>query len=104
MEENEAFDGEAMLQAQAEIWKYMYHFADSMALKSAVELRIGDIIHSYGSPITLSQIATRIIDSLSPYITCLARIMRLLVRRKIFSVTPQSDGGKALYGPTHMSR
>ncbi|KAI8018644.1 Xanthohumol 4-O-methyltransferase [Camellia lanceoleosa] len=104
MEEKEAFDGEGMLQAQAEIWKYMYHFADSMALKSAVELRIADIIHSDGSPITLSQIAAGIIDSPSPDITCLARIMRLLVRRKIFTVTPQSDAGEALYGPTHMSR
>ncbi|GMP54439.1 hypothetical protein CsSME_00019615 [Camellia sinensis var. sinensis] len=104
MAEKEAFDGEGMLQAQAEIWKYMYQFADSMALKSAVELRIADIIHSHGSPITLSQIAAGIIDSPSPDITCLARIMRLLVRRKIFTVTPQSDGGEALYGPTHMSR
>ncbi|KAL7170582.1 hypothetical protein ACSBR2_035455 [Camellia fascicularis] len=91
MEEKEAFDGEAMLQAQAEIWKYMYHFADSVALKSAVELRIADIIHSHGSPITLSQIAAGIIDSPSLDITCLARIMRLLVRRKIFSITLQSD-------------
>ncbi|KAL7250499.1 hypothetical protein ACSBR1_012502 [Camellia fascicularis] len=104
MEEKEAFDGEAMLLAQAEIWKYMYHFADSMALKSAVELRIADIIHTHGSPITLFQIAAGIIDSPSPDLSCLARIMRLLVRRKIFTVTPQSDGGEALYGPTHMSR
>ncbi|GMP54445.1 hypothetical protein CsSME_00019617 [Camellia sinensis var. sinensis] len=71
-----------------------------MPLKSAVELRIADIIHSHGSPITLSQIATGFIDSPSPDVTCLSRIMRLLVRRKIFTVTPQSDGGEVLQGPT----
>ncbi|KAG4159556.1 hypothetical protein ERO13_D02G181300v2 [Gossypium hirsutum] len=96
---------EAMLQGQAEIWRYLYSFADSMALKSAVELRIADIIHSNGGAATLSQIASCINDSLtSPNITTLARIMRLLVRRKIFTIHPPSDGGDPLYDLTHSSR
>ncbi|OMO57409.1 O-methyltransferase, family 2 [Corchorus olitorius] len=37
---------EEMLQGQADIWRFIYAFADSMALKSAVELRIAEIIHS----------------------------------------------------------
>ncbi|TYJ43756.1 hypothetical protein E1A91_A03G174800v1 [Gossypium mustelinum] len=96
---------EAMLQGQAEIWRYMYSFADSMALKSAVELRIADIIHSNGGPVTLSQIASCINGGLaSPDITTLARIMRLLIRRKIFTVHHPSDGGDLLYDLTHSSR
>ncbi|PPR97920.1 hypothetical protein GOBAR_AA22748 [Gossypium barbadense] len=96
---------EARLQGQAEIWRYMFSFADSMALKSAVELRIADIIHSHGVAITLSQIASCINGSLtSPDITTLARIMRLLVRRKIFTVHHPLDGGDPLYDLTHSSR
>ena len=49
---------EATLQGQAEIWQYMYGFADSMVFKSVVELRIADIIHSNDGAITLSQIAS----------------------------------------------
>ncbi|KAG4177107.1 hypothetical protein ERO13_A11G293300v2 [Gossypium hirsutum] len=96
---------EAMLQGQAEIWRYLYSFADSMALKCAVELRIADIIHSNGGPLTLSQIASCINGGLtSPDITTLARIMRLLIRRKIFTVHHPSDGGDLLYDLTHSSR
>ncbi|XP_060211431.1 (R,S)-reticuline 7-O-methyltransferase-like [Lycium barbarum] len=90
-----------MLQGQAEVSKYMFAFADSMAIKCAVELRIADIIHSHGHPITLSQIATNV-DSSSPDISYLSRIMRFLVRRKIF--TANSQGGDTLYGLTPISR
>lgn len=96
-------DTEAKLQGQAEIWHYMFQFADTMALKCAVELRIPDIIHSHGNPITLSQMASAI-GSKSPDITCLTRILKLLVRKKIFTAIPQSDGGETLYGLTHSSR
>ncbi|MFQ6629953.1 hypothetical protein Gotur_007458 [Gossypium turneri] len=96
---------EAKLKGQAEIWRYLYSFADFMALTSAVELRVADIIHSNGGAATLSQIASCISDGLtSPDITALARIMRLLVRRKIFTIHPPSDGGDPLYNLTHSSR
>ena len=96
---------EAPLQGQAEIWKFMFGFADSMALKSVVELRIADIIHSHGGPMSLSQIASSINGgSPSPDVNCLARIMRLLVRRKIFTVHHQSDGREPLYDLTHSSK
>ncbi|KAM1373118.1 hypothetical protein ACFX2I_023855 [Malus domestica] len=111
MEMQEATEVEASLRGQADIWKYMFGFADSMALKCAVELRIADIIHSH-SPnacasnskpmITLSQLASCIAPSLE--ITCLTRIMRVLVRRNIFTVHHPSDGGEPLYGLTHSSR
>ncbi|KAL4360857.1 hypothetical protein GQ457_04G005500 [Hibiscus cannabinus] len=97
---------EAKLQGQAEIWRFMFSFADSMALKSAVELRIADIIHSHGRAITLSQIASCIDGGGTPSsdITALARIMRLLVRRKIFTVHHPSDGGDPEYDLTNSSR
>ena len=44
----ESKEAEAMLQGQATIWHFIFNFADSVALKYDVELRIGraDIIHS----------------------------------------------------------
>ena len=62
---------QALLKGQAEIWQHLFGFVDSMALKCAVELRIADIIHSHGGPITLCQIASGIINSPSldiPYL------------------------------------
>uniref|UniRef100_A0A2P2PA72 O-methyltransferase n=1 Tax=Rhizophora mucronata TaxID=61149 RepID=A0A2P2PA72_RHIMU len=93
---------EEWMKGQAEVIHLMFAFADSMAIKCAVELRIPDIIHSHGGPITLSQIASSI-DSPSPDIPYLARIMRLLVRRKVFTADYPSDGGDALYGLTRVS-
>ncbi|TXG55202.1 hypothetical protein EZV62_020458 [Acer yangbiense] len=95
---------EELVRGQAEIWQHMFSFADSMVLKCAVELRIADIIHSHdGAPMTLSQIAS-CIDSPSPDIPYLTRIMRLLVRKNIFTVHHPSDGGESLYGLTHVSK
>ncbi|KAJ8749278.1 hypothetical protein K2173_018758 [Erythroxylum novogranatense] len=102
MESLEAND-QSWLEAQAQVWRFIFAFADSMAIKCAVELRIADIIHSHGVPITLSQIAS-CIDSPSPATPCLSRIMRLLVRRKIFTTDDPSDVGEALYGLTSASR
>ncbi|KAE8075887.1 hypothetical protein FH972_014570 [Carpinus fangiana] len=94
----------ALLQGQAEIWQHLYRVVDSMALKCAVELRIADIIHSHGGPITLRQIASGI-DSPSPHIPYLTRIMRLLVRKSIFTENHHPpDGGETLYGLTQTSR
>ncbi|KAL3754591.1 hypothetical protein ACJRO7_001784 [Eucalyptus globulus] len=98
-------DAAAMLRGQAEIWRYMLGFADSMALNCAVELRIADIIHSHGGrPVTLAQIARSIEGSPSPDLPYLSRVMLLLVRRNIFSVHRPSDGGDPLYGLTDLSR
>ncbi|KAK9194210.1 hypothetical protein WN944_004913 [Citrus x changshan-huyou] len=95
---------EELLRGQAEVWQLMFAFADSMALKSAVELRLADIMHSHGSPITLSQLASRI-DSSCPDIPYLARLMRMLVRKGIFAVHQSSDGGdETLYKMTHISK
>lgn len=107
MATKETEETEELLKGQAEIWKYMLCFADSMALKCAVELHLADIINSHGSPISLSQIASSIVASdplATPEISYLSRIMRLLVRRNIFAVHHSSDGGEPLYGLTHSSK
>ncbi|KAL6968418.1 hypothetical protein U1Q18_034219 [Sarracenia purpurea var. burkii] len=103
----ELIEAEAKLQGQVEIWQYMFGYAESMVLRSAVELRIADTIHSHGHPITLAQIASGVGSSSSSpspdTITCLSRIMRLLVRKKIFTATLPSDDRETLYGLTHSS-
>ena len=95
----------ALVQGQAQIWQHMFRFLDSMALKCAVELRIADIIHSFGGPISLRQIASGI-DSPSPNITYLNRIMRSLVRKNIFTEHhhPVDGGRETLYGLTQTSK
>ncbi|XP_024019969.1 xanthohumol 4'-O-methyltransferase [Morus notabilis] len=98
---------EASLRGQAEVWKYMFSFADSMAVKCAVELRIPDIIKSNGGPMSLAEIVAAFPRASSPDISCLSRIMRLLVRLKIFTARQSSDGSgdsATLYGLTQSSR
>ena len=50
---------EELRSAQPKVWQFMFAFTDSMALKSAVGLRLADIMHSHGSPITLPQLASK---------------------------------------------
>ncbi|XP_038705025.1 desmethylxanthohumol 6'-O-methyltransferase-like [Tripterygium wilfordii] len=92
-----------LLRGQQQVWQLMFGFADSMALKCAIQLRIPDIIYSHGAPISLSQIASGI-DSPSPDMGYLDRIMRYLVRKNIFSSHQSSDGGETLFGLTDTSR
>ncbi|XP_042519729.1 (R,S)-reticuline 7-O-methyltransferase-like [Macadamia integrifolia] len=103
--QEELIEEEGTLQGQVEIWKIMFSFAESMALKCAVELRVADIINSHGHPITLQEIAAGI-DSPSPDVDCLARVMRLLVRKRIFtSSQPIADDIKeTVYGLTNSSK
>ncbi|KAK9150023.1 hypothetical protein Syun_008332 [Stephania yunnanensis] len=96
-------DHEESLQGQAEIWDCMFAFADSMALRCALELRIPDIIHSHNRPITLPEIIKHI-PSPSPDPTCLSRIMRLLVRKRVFSATSPDAGQEVAYGLTRSSK
>ena len=97
-------EAQALLKGQAEIWQHLFGFVDFMALKCAVELRIADIIHSHGGPITLCQIGSGIINSPSLDIPYLARIMRSLVRKNILTAHHPSNGGETLYGLTPASK
>ncbi|KAG9447456.1 hypothetical protein H6P81_013584 [Aristolochia fimbriata] len=70
--------------ALATLWKIVYGFADSLVLRSAVELRLADIIHSNGGPISISGLSSRIpppsVDSHR-----LRRLMRYLVHMGLFT-------------------
>lgn len=100
----DAEGADATQKGQVAIWRHLFGFVDSMALKCAAELGIANIIHSHGRPITLHQIAASINGSSSPDIPSLARIMRLLVRRDIFTAHQQPEGSDTLYGLTDSSR
>ncbi|KAM6572815.1 hypothetical protein CsatA_016895 [Cannabis sativa] len=116
---------DALSRDQAEIFEHMFSFVDSMALKCAVELRIADIIHSQDCPISLTQIASKIITNShnSPMISSspdnnnnnnnntmlyLNRIMTSLVRKKIFTAQYDHDQNNnqtvLYYGVTSKSR
>ncbi|KAH1098591.1 hypothetical protein J1N35_015512 [Gossypium stocksii] len=96
---------EARIQGQAKIWWYTFSFVYSMALKSVAELHRADIIHFHDVVITLSQIASCISNGLtSRDITTFARILRFLVRRKVFTVHHSSNDGDFVYDLTHLSR
>ncbi|XP_048492838.1 (R,S)-reticuline 7-O-methyltransferase [Beta vulgaris subsp. vulgaris] len=95
-----------ILQGQAEVHKTIFAYIDSLVLRSAVELRIADIIYSHGQAMSLSQIALKI-DSPSLDIMCLERVMRMLVRKKIFTAhcNEQPSGETlTLYGLTTTSK
>ncbi|XP_015866530.3 desmethylxanthohumol 6'-O-methyltransferase-like [Ziziphus jujuba] len=115
----EKVEDDSKLKGQAEIWQHIAGYVGSMVLKCAVELRIADIIHSHGGPISLSQIASGITttNSQSLNMSYLERIMRLLVQKNIFSAhhvdhDHSSNLGKdqttssptTLYGLTDLSK
>ncbi|KAF8705790.1 hypothetical protein HU200_030995 [Digitaria exilis] len=84
---------QAMLDAQAELCQNTFAFVKSMALKSAVDLRIADTIQHHGGGATLSQIANKAMVPPSK-IPCLSRLMRVLTHAGVFST--QADGGEQL--------
>ncbi|TKW00512.1 hypothetical protein SEVIR_8G114000v4 [Setaria viridis] len=99
-------DQQALLDAQLELWHSTFAFIKSMALKSAMELRIADAIHHHGGTATITQIATKV--QLHPSkIPCMRRLMRVLSVTGIFSIanSKHSAGdGDCVYGLTPASR
>ncbi|CAL4988335.1 unnamed protein product [Urochloa decumbens] len=104
IQEQNHTDQQALLDAQLELWHSTFAFIKSMALKSAMELRIADAIHHHGGTATITQIATKI--TLHPSkIPCMRRLMRVLTVTGIFSIAkPPADDGDCVYGFTPASR
>ncbi|KAL5203380.1 hypothetical protein ABZP36_014332 [Zizania latifolia] len=75
----------SMLDAQVELYGNTFAFMKSMALKSAMDLRIADAIQQHGGGATLAQIAAEVTIHPSK-ISCLRRLMRVLVVSRIFTV------------------
>ncbi|KAI3889085.1 hypothetical protein MKW92_051090 [Papaver armeniacum] len=95
------------LKGQVEIWEHMFAFVDSMALKCAVELGIPDIISSHGRPVTTSEIINNLpatTSSSSPNADYLTRVMRLLVRKRIFSSHIDQETNQIYYDLTPSSK
>ncbi|XP_042485137.1 probable O-methyltransferase 3 [Macadamia integrifolia] len=79
------------LQAQAHVWKYIFNFINSMALKCAVDLGIPDVIHGHDRPVTLTELATALsIPAVKK--DCLRRLMRLLGHNGFFVRQTNRDG------------
>nr|CAB3465133.1 unnamed protein product [Digitaria exilis] len=95
---------QALLDAQLELWHTTFGYMKSMALKSALDLRIADAIHSNGGSATLPQIVSRV--RLHPSkIPCLRRLLRVLTATGILSVQPLDVGSNELiYGLTPASQ
>ncbi|XP_011622314.1 (R,S)-reticuline 7-O-methyltransferase [Amborella trichopoda] len=91
---------QAQAQAQAEAWRLSLAFADSLAVKSAIELGIPDLLQESDTPLSLPEIAMSL-PSTSPDTTTLSRIMRFLVRKHVF--TSQEIEDETRYGPTRTS-
>ncbi|GJN14925.1 hypothetical protein PR202_gb01802 [Eleusine coracana subsp. coracana] len=95
---------QALPDAQLELWHHSLCYIKSMALKSAVDLRIADAIHDNGGTGTLPQIATKIMLHQSK-LPCLRRLMRVLTVTGVFSIIehPTDGGGEHIYGLTPVS-
>ncbi|XP_040245454.1 O-methyltransferase ZRP4 isoform X2 [Aegilops tauschii subsp. strangulata] len=83
-------DDHALLNAEHELWATTFSYIKSMALKSALDLRLADAIHHHGGAATLPQIAARVTVHPSK-IPCLRRLMRTLTVSGVFSVVQQQD-------------
>ncbi|KAK6917620.1 Protein of unknown function DUF599 [Dillenia turbinata] len=73
-----------LFQAQSHMYKHIFYFVSSMALKCAIQLGISDIIHGHTRPITLPELVSAL--QISPTrASCLQRLMRVLVRSGFFA-------------------
>ncbi|XP_047045402.1 O-methyltransferase ZRP4-like isoform X2 [Lolium rigidum] len=93
----------ALLDAEHELWRTSFSYIKSMAIKSALDLRLADAIHHHGGSATLSQIVARV--TLHPSkISCMRRLMRVLTLSSVFTIQPDGGGGEPLYALTPLSR
>ncbi|KAK9676769.1 hypothetical protein RND81_11G099200 [Saponaria officinalis] len=96
-------DAQIIHNAETQILNHCFAFVDTLVLRSAVELHIPDIIHSHGHPMTVSEIASKIVSATPPNIPSLARIMRVLASKDIFTINYNHEK-EALYGLTITSK
>ncbi|CAK9316032.1 unnamed protein product [Citrullus colocynthis] len=86
-------------QAIIQMWRYIFRFTEMAAIKCAIDLKIADIIESYGSPMTLSHLSSTLNCSSS----LLYRILRFLIHRGIFKQETIAKNQIA-YSQTPLSR
>lgn len=99
---NESEESE-LCHAQIHMYKHVYNFVSSMALKFVIELGIADIIHNNGKPITLSELASSL--KLHPSnISVLHRFLRLLIHNGFFAKTKVQEKEEEAYVLTPPSK
>jgi hypothetical protein len=94
---------QALLDAQLELWNTTFAYIKSMALKSALDLRIADAIHNHGGSATVPQIVATV--KLHPSkIPCFCRLMRMLAATGVLSAKNPSGSCELVYALTPLSR
>ncbi|CAN6359477.1 unnamed protein product [Urochloa humidicola] len=96
---------QALLNAELGLWNNIFGYVKSVALKTALDLRIADAIHNHGGSATLTQIVATV--KLHPSkISFLRRIMRVLTSTGVLSAQSPSSGGggEPVYALTPQSR
>ncbi|KAL5203063.1 hypothetical protein ABZP36_014015 [Zizania latifolia] len=97
-------NSDGQLDAQVELYRNAFAIVKSMALKSALDLRIADAIDHHGGAATLAQLAAEL--TLHPSkIPCLHRLMRTLAVSGVFTVQHPAVGAadEPLYTLTPLS-
>ncbi|EEE64355.1 hypothetical protein OsJ_19195 [Oryza sativa Japonica Group] len=96
----------SLLDAQLELYWNTFAVIKSMALKSALDLRIADAVHLHGGAATLAEIASEV--ALHPSkIPCLRRLMRAPSVFGVFAAAVKpgdGGGGEPVYELTPSSR
>ncbi|KAL5076067.1 hypothetical protein RYX36_015051 [Vicia faba] len=88
------------VEAQVEIWKYIFGFVELSVVKCAIQLGIADAIEKYKKPISLLELSSTL--KCDP--SYLNRIMRFLVHRKIFKTISTNHDNYPSYVQTPLSR
>ncbi|XP_028766543.1 trans-resveratrol di-O-methyltransferase-like [Neltuma alba] len=93
-------------EAQAHLYKHIFSHINGAILKCAVQLRIPDIIHSHGQPLTIPQLASKL--EVHPTKTAsIERLVRLLVHNGFLAqtkVNEEEEEEKEAYSLTPSSK
>eukprot|EP01018_Ginkgo_biloba_P002467 Gb_23396 [translate_table: standard] len=91
--------------AQAQAWDFIFSFVPALVLKSALLLKIPDIIARAGpdAHLSLQQIAAQL-PTQNPSLDYLSRILRYLAVKSIFTHSTATDTSEVRYGLTDMAK
>ncbi|GFZ11533.1 O-methyltransferase family protein [Actinidia rufa] len=95
--EGETSREEGEVQAQVDIWKYVFGFVDIAVVKCAIELGIAKVVESHEGPVTISELSSVLGCSQS----FLYRIIRFLVHRKFFKEDHSTKSSPGMFAPWH---
>ncbi|XP_076927660.1 desmethylxanthohumol 6'-O-methyltransferase-like [Bidens hawaiensis] len=96
-------ENDAIIRGEALLYNQLYGCFSNAALRCALKLDIAGIINRHDGPISLSQIADGI-NSPSPNVDGLSRLMRFLVHKQIFDEVHQPSCEETLYSVNECSK